>query len=50
MRKDCAKFKNWRVKKGNYFASVCDEFNMTSINHHTLWIDSGTTIHVCNTI
>jgi len=50
MKKDCAKFKNWLVKRDNYFTFVCYESNMTSINNHLWWIDSGTTIHVCNTI
>jgi len=50
MKKDCAKFKNWLVKKDNYFAFVFYESNMTSINHHTRWINSRTIIHVCNTI
>ena len=29
---------------------VCYESNMTSINHNTWWIDSGSTIHVSSTL
>jgi len=50
MKKNCAKFKNWLEKKGNYFTFVCYESNMTSINHNTWWIDYGSTIHVFITI
>nr|KYP35822.1 Retrovirus-related Pol polyprotein from transposon TNT 1-94 [Cajanus cajan] len=50
MKKDCLKFKNWLEKKGNLFAFVCYESNMTSTNHNTWWIDSGSTIHVSNTL
>ncbi|XP_074306409.1 uncharacterized protein LOC141641653 [Silene latifolia] len=47
---DCIKFKAWLKKKGNFHAFVCYESNMVNVNHNTLWIDSGTTIHVSNTL
>jgi len=50
MKKDCAEFKNWLEKKGNYFCLFVMNLNMNSINHNTWWIDFGTTTHVCNTI
>ena len=50
MKKDCLKFKNWLEKKGTPFTFVCYESNMVSVNHNTWWIDSGSTIHVSNTL
>ena len=50
MKKNCLKFKSWMDKKGTPFAFVCYESNMVSINHNTWWIDSGSTIHVSNTL
>jgi len=50
MKKDCIKFKSWMNKKGTLFAFVCYESNMVSTNHNTWWIDSGSTIHVSNTL
>jgi len=46
MKKDFPKFKNWLVKKGNFFAL----FVMKKGNHNTWWIDFGTRIHVCSTM
>jgi len=50
MKKECLKFKSWMDKKGTSFAFVCYESNMVSINHNTWWVDSGSTIHVSNTL
>src|ERR1044072_6409501 len=50
MKKDCLKFKNWLEKKGTPFAFVFYESNMVSVDHNTWWIDSGSTIHVSNTL
>ena len=50
VKKDCLKFKNWMEKKGNPFVFVCYESNMVNVNHNTWWIDSGSTIHVSNTL
>ena len=29
---------------------TCHESNFTNVNHNTWWIDSGSTIHVPNTL
>jgi len=50
MKKDCQKFKNWLEKKCIPFSFVYYESNMINVNHNTWWIDSGSTIHVCNTL
>ena len=50
MKKDCSKFKIWFDKKGTQFSFVCYESNMVNVNHNTWWIDSGSTIHVSNTL
>ena len=50
MKKDCSKFKIWLDKKGTQFSFVCYESNMVNVNHNTWWIDSGSTIHVSNTL
>ena len=50
MKKDCLKFKSWMDKKGTPFTFVCYESTMVNINHNTWWIDSGSTIHVSNTL
>ena len=50
MKKDCSKFKIWLDKKGTQFYFVCYEFNMVNVNRNTWWIDSGSTIHVSNTL
>ena len=49
MKKKCSKFKIWLDKKGTQFSFVCYESNIY-VNHNTRWIDSGSTIHVSNTI
>ena len=50
MKKDCSKFKIWLDKKGTQFYFVCYKSNMVNVNHNTWWIDSGSTIHVSNTL
>ena len=50
MKKDCYKHKAWLGKKGNYFSFVCFESNMADICHDTWFIDSGSTIHIPNTM
>ncbi|XP_074288427.1 uncharacterized protein LOC141613585 [Silene latifolia] len=50
MKIDCIKFKAWLKKKANFHAFVCYESNMVNVNHNTWWIDSGTIIHVSNTL
>ena len=48
-KKDCLKFKAWLDKKGTLTSFVCYESNMV-VCHNTWWIDSGSTIHVSNTL
>ena len=50
MKKDYSKFKIWLDKKGTQFSFVCYESYMVNVNHNTWWIDSGSTIHVSNTL
>ena len=50
MKKDCPKLKSQFEKKGTSFSFVCYESNMVNVNHNTWWIDSGSTIHVSNTL
>lgn len=50
MKKDCPKRKAWLDKKGNLSSLVCYESNMICVSHNDWWIDSGSTIHVSNTI
>ncbi|RYE20620.1 MAG: hypothetical protein EOP45_10745 [Sphingobacteriaceae bacterium] len=50
MKKECSKFKNWLDKKGIQLSFVCYESNLTDVGHNTWWIDSGSTIHVSNTL
>ncbi|KAL5775767.1 hypothetical protein ACOSP7_013324 [Xanthoceras sorbifolium] len=50
MKKDCAKFKKWLDDKGNQISFVCYESNMVNININTWWIDSGSTIHITNSL
>ena len=50
MKKDCSKFRILLDKKGTQFSFVCYEFNMVNVNNNTCWIDSGSTIHVSNTL
>jgi hypothetical protein len=50
MKKDYLKFKSWLDKKDTPFTFVCYESNMVNINHNAWWIDSGSMIHVSNTL
>ena len=50
MKKDCPKFKKWLEKKGNLLSFVCYECNMVNVNINTWWIDSGSTIHIANSL
>ncbi|KAL5809191.1 hypothetical protein ACOSQ3_029882 [Xanthoceras sorbifolium] len=50
MKKDCAKFKKWLEDKGNQISFVCYESNMVNISINTWWIDSGSTIHISNSL
>ena len=37
-------------KKKGHMKKDCSKFNMVNVNHNTWWIDSGSTIHVSNTL
>ena len=50
LRKDCAKFKQWLDKKGTQLSFVCYESNMINVTQNTWWIDSGSSIHVTNSL
>ena len=50
MKKNCLKHRKWLAKKGNFNSFVCFESNLTNVCHNTWWIDSGSTIHVLNTL
>ena len=50
VKKDCPKFKKWLEKKGNISSFVCYECNMVNVNINTWWIDSGSTIHIANSL
>ncbi|KAK9232999.1 hypothetical protein WN943_023248 [Citrus x changshan-huyou] len=50
MTKVCPKYMKWLEKKGNLISLVCYESNMVHVSHNTWWIDSGSTIHISNTM
>ena len=50
VKKACPKFKKWLEKKGNISSFVCYEYNMVNVNINTWWIDSGSTIHIANSL
>ena len=50
VKKDCPKFKKCLEKKGNISSFVCYESNMVNVNINTWWIDSGSTIHIANSL
>ena len=50
MKKDCLKFKKWFEKKGNLSSFVCYESIMANVNINTWWIDSGSPIHIVNSL
>jgi hypothetical protein len=50
MKKECAKFQKWLEDKGNPTSFVCYESNMVNVNINTWWIDSGSTIHISNSM
>jgi hypothetical protein len=50
VQKDCHKRKAWFEKKGKSLACVCFESNLTVVPSNTWWIDSGSTVHVSNSM
>ncbi|KAL6323351.1 hypothetical protein AAG906_029358 [Vitis piasezkii] len=49
VKKKCRNL-NWLKKKGNPTSFVCYESNMVNVNTNTWWIDSGSTIHISNSL
>ncbi|KAA8531817.1 hypothetical protein F0562_006466 [Nyssa sinensis] len=50
VKKDCPKFQKWLEKKGNQLSLVCYESNMVDVVYNSWWIDSGSTIHISNSL
>ncbi|CAA0806005.1 Unknown protein, partial [Striga hermonthica] len=46
LKKDCAKYSAWCVKKGTFFNLVCSEVNLASVPRNTWWLDSGSTTNI----
>lgn len=46
IKKDCAKYKAWKAKKGTILALVCSENNLASVPRNTWWLDSGATSNI----
>lgn len=46
VKKDCAKYHAWRVKKGMILSLVCSEVNLASVPGNTWWLDSGATTNI----
>jgi hypothetical protein len=47
---DCAKRKSWFEKKGKPLALVCFESNYVEVPSNTWWLDSGSNVHVSNSM
>jgi hypothetical protein len=50
MKNDCQKYKRWLEKKSNTISLVCHEYFSVKAPCNTWWIDSGSTIHIVNTM
>ena len=50
MKKNCLEHQEWLAKNGNFNSFVCFESNLTNVSYNTWLIDSGSTIHVSNTL
>jgi hypothetical protein len=50
MKKECQKYIKWLEKKGNLISFVCHESFFVEAICNTWWIDSGSTIHIVNTL
>ncbi|KAK9074591.1 hypothetical protein SSX86_007189 [Deinandra increscens subsp. villosa] len=48
-QRDCPKFKEWLAKKGDYLLMIYESFNI-DVPINTWWIDSGSMVHVTNTL
>ena len=50
MKNCCTEFQKWLEKKSKPISFVCYESNIVGVIYNTWWIDSGSTIHVSNTL
>jgi hypothetical protein len=50
MKKDCQKNIKWLERKGNLISLVCHESFYVEAPNNTWWIDSGSTIHIVNSM
>ena len=52
MKKDCLGYKNWLVKKGMIISNTVFslEINLLNVEPQSWWIDSGSPIHVTNSL
>ena len=46
---ECSSFKEWLAKKGNHLNMIIESFNL-NVPTNTLWFDSGSMVHVTNSI
>ena len=47
---NCRKLKVIQEKKDNHWVNVCFESNVINVSSDTWWLDSGATIHACNSV
>jgi hypothetical protein len=52
VQKECAGFKEWLKNKGTIinYDSFIDESFLVNFSPDTWWIDSGATVHICNSL
>ena len=48
-QRDCPKFKDWLAKKGDYLFMIYESFNI-DVPSNTWWVDSGSMVHVTNSL
>ena len=48
-QKDCQDFKEWLTKKGNHLYMILESFNL-NVPTNTWWFDSGSMVHVTNSL
>ncbi|KAI3816586.1 hypothetical protein L1987_16288 [Smallanthus sonchifolius] len=48
-QRDCPKFKEWLVKKGNDLLMIYESFNI-DVPINTWWVDSGSMVHITNSL
>jgi hypothetical protein len=49
-KNDCAKWLKWLACKGEDYISFVDESLYVNFSLNTWWIDSGATVHICNSL